>query len=76
MIRVTIELLPYGRNEGREILKVIDIANDGTGTVDRGNYKVRFGEQTWKDKVVTNWPRQSYPVDKLLYKVLDTIHGK
>lgn len=38
MIRVTIELLPHGKQEGKRVLGVLDIANDGSGTDEIGNY--------------------------------------
>lgn len=75
MIRVTIELLPFGGETGRKTLATIDIANDGTGTGSRGNYKARLNpKHEWTEKVVEDWPRQSYPVQKLLYKVLERFY--
>lgn len=38
MIRVTIELLPHGKDAGKKVLGVLDIANDGSGTDEIGNY--------------------------------------
>lgn len=71
MIRVSIDLLPYGSEEGKKRLATMDIANDGTGTSERGNYKVRLHpNKEWDEKVVTNFPRKSYPVYKLLYLAL------
>lgn len=40
MITVKIELWPRGREEGREELGRMYIANDGNGTRERGNYRV------------------------------------
>ena len=37
MIRVTIQLLPFGNEANARHLGTIDIANDGTGTAERGN---------------------------------------
>ena len=42
MLRVTIELLPSGAEEGKRTLGVIDIANDLTGDLDTGNYVVKL----------------------------------
>lgn len=71
MIRVSVDLLPFGQEEGRKRLATIDIANDGTGTKNRGNYKARLNPKLeWEEKVVTNYPRESYHVSKLLYLVL------
>lgn len=38
MIRVTVELLPHGSEEGKQVLGVMEIANDGTGNQFVGNY--------------------------------------
>ena len=70
MIKVTIDLWPFGLEKNKKTLYTFDIANDGTGDSTRGNYKVRYPGKEWEEKVVTNWPRQSYPVLKLVYKVL------
>jgi len=71
MIRVTVELLPHGSEEGRKILTVFDIANDGTGTSDRGNYKARKSPTgDWGPTIVTDYPRNSYHVRELLLRVL------
>jgi hypothetical protein len=40
MIRVTVELVPFGREADKRVLKQMEIANDGTGTNEYGNYKV------------------------------------
>lgn len=39
MIRITIELLPLGREEGKRVLGKMEIANDGTGNAVIGNYR-------------------------------------
>ena len=44
MIRVTIELLPYGGIEGRKILATLDIANI-SGTFASGNYYAKLYEE-------------------------------
>lgn len=71
MIRVTVELLPFGQEEGRRILTVFDIANDGTGSSNIGNYKARKSpEKPWDEQLVLNYPRKSYHVRELLLRVL------
>jgi len=46
MLRIKIELVPYGKNEwAREIGSVI-ISNDGTGTESVGNYKYTLSDDT------------------------------
>ena len=71
MIRVTVELLPFGFEENKKILSIFEIANDGTGNQSRGNYKARLNpKKEWVEKVVENYPRKSYPVTKLVYLTL------
>lgn len=38
MIRVTVELLPHGSESGKRTLGTLDIANDGSGNEEFGNY--------------------------------------
>lgn len=38
MIRVTVQLIPKGNEDAARTLGVLEIANDGTGTVRKGNY--------------------------------------
>ena len=77
MIRVTIELLPFGDVSKAKKLSEIHIANDGSGSSDRGNYMARIHpEQKYTPKVVTDYPRNSYHVNRLLYLVLKYFYGK
>jgi hypothetical protein len=80
MIRVTIELLPFGSEEGRKHLGTIEIANDGTGTVDCGNYMVRQAKagarrQEWKRGVVKDFPRRLRGPYDLLFRALAATVG-
>jgi len=48
MLRITIELVPYGKEEfKREIGRVI-IANDGTGDYRIGNYEYTLSDEAGK----------------------------
>lgn len=77
MIRVTVELLPFGKEEGKKKLSEIHIANDGSGTTERGNYMARINpKQEYSHKVVTDYPRKSYHVNHLVYKTLKYFYGK
>ncbi len=42
MIRITIELVPHGYEARKEVIAKAEIANDGTGTNIRGNYRYRL----------------------------------
>lgn len=71
MLRIVVELWPYGDETQKKILSQFDIANDGTGTPERGNYKMRMGPtEEWIEKIVENYPRAGYPVTKLIYLAL------
>jgi hypothetical protein len=85
MIRVTIEMLPHGMELGRHTIGVIEIANDGTGTVDVGNYDVKLTKEppiaktrgTWRKGVVRNFPRRTLGPYDLLYRALTvTLAGR
>jgi len=41
MLRITIEIVPFGNEEEQRILSIINIINDGTGSPRYGNYKVK-----------------------------------
>ena len=79
MIRVTIELLPFGFEQNKRHLGTIEIANDGKGTKERGNYKVRlskFGRPftDWRNGAVLNFPRLTLgPYDLLLRALIATV---
>lgn len=40
MLRCTIELVPHGDETRKRVIGLVEIANDGTGTPQKGNYKV------------------------------------
>ncbi len=40
MLRCTIELIPRGDESRKRTLGIVEIANDGTGTPEVGNYRV------------------------------------
>lgn len=42
MIRITVEMWPGGSEENKRTLATADIANDGTGDRDTGNYIAKF----------------------------------
>lgn len=71
MIRVAVELWPFGGEEGKKTLKEVFIHNLGNSDdLHRGNYGVRTSRigaiQAW----VPNYPRLSYSVLELVYRAL------
>ena len=78
MIKVTIELFPKGSEENSRLLGECYIANDGTGTVNRGNYDyVLFNKlkRKFKSGKVSNFNRKNETVWKLLKKCLEDSHA-
>ena len=65
MIRVTIELVPQGNEAAKRTIGVMNIANDGTGNKEYGNYKIaqmtpdtiekRKAEQVFRDSNIFRW---------------------
>lgn len=80
MIRVTIEMLPRGDETKKYHMGTIDIANDGTGTAERGNYKVKLAgfkspHSRWREGAVRDFPRKSRGPYDLLLRALATTVG-
>ena len=42
MLRITVELVPFGDETRAEVIGTATIANDGTGTEHSGNYRARI----------------------------------
>jgi len=62
MLRVTIELVPYGIEDRKRTLATAIIANDGSGSQERGNYTCIFSQsgrptQKWRHAVVQGFRR-------------------
>jgi len=72
MIRVTVELLPGGDASRARHLGTAEIANDGTGTAEAGNYVVTLSKwgrpkQAWKRGAFSGFDRKRLgPWDLLL----------
>lgn len=84
MVKVTIELCPYGFEANKEVLGVVYISNDGTGTRESGNYNVEIDNEHIKRKTgievehlyrVENFPRLNLGVYDLLYRALKAVVG-
>ena len=81
MIKVTIELHPFGSEADKKTLDEIYIWNDGTGTPFRGNYKFWWGKPGLFDRYadavtkvkgeLKDFPRKSYSSVELLRRVLE-----
>jgi len=76
MILVTVELVPKGDFDRRKIIAQAKIANDGTGTNARGNYRFvlwRKKPTAWRSGEVTNFPRTRFNVWYLIRRCLENL---
>jgi hypothetical protein len=73
MIRVTVELIPWGVGEPKQI-GLMHIANDGSGSRDRGNYTASVFRKGWGKVLrrgeVKDYPRLNYNVWRLVMRCL------
>lgn len=82
MLRVTIEMIPQGDESRKRHLGTLEIANDGTGDHQSGNYTVRlakFGRPNhdWMRGVVRGFDRvRRGPYDLLLQCLVATVGGR
>lgn len=73
MIRVTVELVPHGFEEMSDTIATAQITNDGTGTLDFGNYNCWFTDpdegffDNWYKARVESFPRKEMCVWKLIH---------
>lgn len=72
MIKITVELWPYGIEANKEVIGEMTIANDGTGTRYKGNYtfKVWSKGKLWKEGVITGFQRLRFNVWYLIVNCL------
>lgn len=77
MLRLTLELWPYGDKKAAKLLKEIRIMNDGhhTDPIRYGDYKIEVRDNLGttcppKRKYITNYPRRNYDALYLTYLVL------
>lgn len=80
MIKVTVELYPFGNESRKRVLCTGKIWNDGTGSKTSGNYRYRLmcvgGSRMWREGSVKGFPRKRKSVWWLLAKcLLDAVRG-
>jgi len=74
MIRVTVEIVPYGEESRKRVIRTADISNvGGTDMVGRYDYHVDDNDIAYKGEVKEHQREQS--VWKLIYLVLRNIYG-
>jgi hypothetical protein len=73
VIRVAIDLCPYGDTTHPQRLGAVIIGNDGTGTHARGNYVSTLHDASGKETArceIKKWPRLRHDVFALLVRSL------
>lgn len=77
MLRLTLELWPYGKEKAKKLIKEVRITNDGwhDNPVQYANYKVEVrdtlgSEVSIKRRYITDYPRSKYDALYLTYLVL------
>jgi len=69
MIRVTVEILPFGDEARRRTIASMDIWNDGSGTIENGNYEgiiYTDDSSVFRRARVVNYSRLTHPVWSLV----------
>ena len=69
MIKVTVEILPFGFEEGRRTIGEMTIANDGTGNHETGNYYGTVDGKKVLEKVLNH--KRAEGVWPLIKKMLE-----
>lgn len=73
MIRITIEILPFGDEHHRQIIATGDIINDSSGDVKYGNYTYTLYSQgkLWRGGKIKRFSRLKNNIWELLKKALN-----
>ena len=75
MIRCTIELLPFGSEERKRTIGLVEIANDGTGTSEIGNYVVSLKKTPpFSGCLRSNWRRGRFDDAEIIQDVVEGHH--
>lgn len=72
MVKITVDIVPPFARKRRTIARA-EIVNEGTGTPERGDYKYALWGKTgkvWRVGTIKAFPRKSYSIWRLLYRIL------
>ena len=80
MLRVTVDLVPFGIESRKRTIATAKIWNDATGTPARGNYQFTLSQngrpdRIWKAGSLKNFPRKRMGIWWLLFLVLLKVLG-
>lgn len=78
MIRVTVEIVPFGMEAEKRVIGMAEIVNDGTGGREVGNYQAVV-KNAMSENIhlvyVEGFPRLESDVWDLIYRVLKKVYG-
>lgn len=78
MLRITIELVPWGIESRAKVIATGTIANAGTGTPTSGDYRIELRDaagRKWKSGSIAGFPRRRLLAWDLLYRALEKLVG-
>jgi hypothetical protein len=78
MLRITVELVPWGIESRASVIATGTIVNTGTGTPTRGCYRIDLRDaagRPWKSGTVDEFPRKRLLAWDLLYRALENLVG-
>jgi hypothetical protein len=78
MLRVTVELVPWGIESRAKVIATGTIANTGTGTPTSGDYRIELRDaagRKWKSGHIEEFPRKRLLAWDLLYRALKKLVG-
>jgi hypothetical protein len=83
MLRITIELVPFGHESRAHRIGVGQIANIGYPISDLADYSFKFEESPWLDRAVVSyageirhWPRKEHGAWEIVHAALDAALSK
>lgn len=79
MIRITIEILPFGFEDNKRTVGSMEIYNDATGTATRGNYVFKFFDKLGRKRFngeIKDFPRKQLTAWDLLFRILKITVGE
>jgi len=77
MLRVTIDLIPFGLDKLKKTIGIMEIANTGSGTKTSGNYRFivykKNSKTAWKTGELLGFKRKRFLAWDLLFKCLENV---
>lgn len=82
MLRVTVEMVPFGVESRKHTIGQLLLINNATGTIDTGNYDIELrtykqnGKESLSKTKIKNFPRTVFGAWDLIYRALKTFVGE